>query len=202
MTRRWLYLARHGETAWNRANRWQGHTDVALNEVGRQQARALAEIARNRGIALVHASDLGRARETAEIVAAALGVPGVVIDPGLRERGFGCFEGLTREECMAQFPHEWATYKSGAGAPPPGGEVQAHVVERMRDAMLRAATALQDEPSEDAAALAVSHGGSIRLLVGSITGEVPPPLENGALFSLEVLFDGAAGTFGAVSRIK
>src|SRR5919198_186378 len=62
-----LFLARHGETEWNAAGRWQGHTDVAINENGRAQARALAERMRREGVAAIASSDLARARITAEI---------------------------------------------------------------------------------------------------------------------------------------
>ena len=83
---RHLLLARHGETDWNVAGRWQGHTDVPLNATGRAQALALAERLRNEGIAAVATSDLSRARHTAEIVAGALGVPVALVDPALREQ--------------------------------------------------------------------------------------------------------------------
>ncbi|HEV3030468.1 MAG TPA: histidine phosphatase family protein, partial [Polyangia bacterium] len=92
--RRVVYLARHGETSWNREGRWQGHTDIALNDVGLGQARALGALLRGRDIERIHTSDLARARQTAETAAAMLGVTELVVDPGLRERSFGVFEGL------------------------------------------------------------------------------------------------------------
>src|SRR4051812_26379363 len=105
-----FYLARHGETDWNLAGRWQGQTDIGLNARGGQQAVAMAERLRGRGITRVRASDLVRARETAEIVAGVLGTGVISIDPALRERGYGVFEGLTRDECAAQHPSAWACY--------------------------------------------------------------------------------------------
>jgi probable phosphoglycerate mutase len=104
---RTLYLARHGETDWNLEGRWQGQTDIGLNGSGRAQAAALAERLAGHGIAHVSASDLSRARQTAEIVARRLGVATVAVDHALRERGFGVFEGLTREECAQRFPDSW-----------------------------------------------------------------------------------------------
>src|SRR5215213_2410221 len=103
---RTLLLARHGETAWNSEGRWQGHTDIALSPRGREQAVALAGRLQRLGhaVARIRSSDLGRARETAEIVARTLGVTDLGVDPRLRERGFGVFEGLTREECGARYP--------------------------------------------------------------------------------------------------
>jgi probable phosphoglycerate mutase len=184
--RRTIYLARHGETAWNRAGRWQGHTDVELNEDGRLQAHALGRALVARGIVRAHASDLARARETGEIVATLLGLPPVAIDPGLRERGFGLFEGLTREETEERYPEAWAHYQSGAGDSPPGGEAREQVVARMRAAVQAVAAALRTHHPGEGSALAISHGGAIRLLVKSITGQLPPPLENGAIFRLDV----------------
>lgn len=180
-----MYLVRHGETAWNQVGRWQGHTDVGLNEAGRVQARALAGTFAAHGICRAHSSDLARARETAEIIAARLGLSSVTTDSGFRERGFGCFEGLTREECQARFPEAWARYRSLQSVPPPGGEERAAVVARMRAATLRAASALPP----GGVGLVVSHGGAIRLLLASITGTDPGPLENGAGFKLEILDD-------------
>jgi broad specificity phosphatase PhoE len=173
-----VWLARHGETDWNREERWQGHTDIALNDVGRAQARALAERLRGRGITRIHASDLRRARETAEIVAATLGGSDVVVDPGLRERSFGLFEGLTRLECEQLHAAHWASYRSAARRMPPGAEAQDALVVRMQDAIARAVAAAA---GTDGAVLVVSHGGAIRALVAHATGVLPPPLENVAL---------------------
>jgi probable phosphoglycerate mutase len=189
-----VYVARHGETDWNREARWQGHTDIALNPAGRDQARQLAEALRSAGIVQVRSSDLWRARETAEIVALALGIPDVTIDAGLRERAFGCFEGLTREECAERFPEEWALYRGDIRLPPPGGEPHEQVMARMQVAVRRFVTALP----AGAAGLVIGHGGATRALVTSLTGEVPAPMDNGATFRIEWEGD----DFGAVTRIR
>ena len=78
--KRTVYLARHGETEWNRIGRWQGATDIPLSDVGRAQARLLADRLRDRRIARVHASQLSRALETAQIIAARLGAPAPTAD--------------------------------------------------------------------------------------------------------------------------
>lgn len=96
-----LLLARHGETDWNRERRWQGHADPPLNETGRQQARTLAADAA--GVEAVYASDLARARETAEIVAAALGVP-LQLDPRLREADVEDLTGRSVTEVIGDWP--------------------------------------------------------------------------------------------------
>jgi probable phosphoglycerate mutase len=179
--RRIFYLARHGETSWNLAGRWQGQTDIGLNDRGREQAQALAERLRGHGIARVRASDLLRARQTAEIVARVLGTGSVSIDPALRERSYGVFEGLTRDECAARHPVAWASYMADRTFSPPGAERQEDLVRRMREAMRRAH---DEEAGDGAAVLVVSHGGAIRALLASATGTHPPPMDNGAILRL------------------
>jgi broad specificity phosphatase PhoE len=98
-----LLLARHGETDWNRERRLQGSTDVPLNDLGRSQARQLAAELEDVELAAIFSSDLQRASETAEIVAAAKGLR-VQTERGLRERSFGSWEGLTRDEIAERFP--------------------------------------------------------------------------------------------------
>jgi len=185
-----IFLARHGETEWNRVGRWQGNTDIPLSEIGRAQARSLAERLRERGIREIFTSDLSRARETAEIVAEALGVTCLQIDPRLRERGFGCFEGLTREECEQRYSDVWARYLADRRTTPTGAEPQEQVVARVVAALTAVA-------SSDLAGhvLVVSHGAAIRAFVHTITGTAPAPLANTALFSVS---HGAQG-FGSIT---
>lgn len=185
---RTLYLARHGETEWNRIGRWQGATDIPLSDVGRAQARLLADRLRDRRIARVHASQLSRALETAQIVAARLGAPAPTADPRLRERGYGAFEGLTREECAERFPGAWEQYLTDRRAVPPGAELPAEVTERITASLTE--IALAGGQPESAAILVVSHGGAIRSFIHATIGVVPPPLENGAVFRLR--FEGGS----------
>src|SRR5271167_1540411 len=84
VARRLIYLVRHGETDWNAAERWQGHTDIPLNATGRAQADAVAEALSGAGLAGVVASDLSRAQETANIIAARLGIGVAYVDADLR----------------------------------------------------------------------------------------------------------------------
>ena len=107
-----LILVRHGETAWNRAKRLQGQTDVPLSEVGREQAALLARRFQTTGSGTLlsaltpqsaYSSDLRRASETAQIVLAALPVPlPLQTTPLLRERAFGWREGLDADEMRAR----------------------------------------------------------------------------------------------------
>src|ERR1700741_2656837 len=98
-----LLLVRHGETDWNRERRFQGHADQPLNETGREQARAPATDLDGNGIDLIYTSDLARARETAEIVGAQLGLD-VVAMRELREIDVGEWEGLTWQEIEERYP--------------------------------------------------------------------------------------------------
>jgi probable phosphoglycerate mutase len=174
-----LLIARHGETEWNRVGRWQGKTDIPLSERGRAQALALAASLRGRAIAAVHSSDLLRASETAAIIAGALGVAAPGLDARLRERGFGCFEGLTRDECAARHPDAWARYLADRSATPPDGEPQPEVAARMLAALTDIARAPH---SAGEATLVISHSGAIRTFIQTVTGAYPPPVDNGALF--------------------
>jgi probable phosphoglycerate mutase len=106
-----ILLIRHGETAWNAERRLQGHLDIPLNEEGERQARLLGEALASEPIDLVVASDLQRARQTAQAVAALRGMP-LLIEPGLRERCYGGFEGLLYSEIEQRFPVEFAAWQA------------------------------------------------------------------------------------------
>jgi probable phosphoglycerate mutase len=165
-----LFLVRHGETDWNAEGRWQGQTDVPLNAAGRAQARALAGRLRGHGIATVASSDLLRARETAEIAAAELGLALGVVDHRLREQSFGDFEGLTAGECEERFPAAWARSLADWRATPPGGESGGEMLARVVPA-LRAIAA------PGVTALVVMHGRVLRTFVREVLGATagPPP---------------------------
>ena len=112
-----LLLVRHGETDWNREGRWQGLSDTSLNDLGREQARVLAGTL-DGTVDAVYSSDLNRARETAEILAEELDLE-VRLDPRLRERGFGSWEGLTTPEIEERFGEAHRLWRAGNG---PGAE--------------------------------------------------------------------------------
>jgi broad specificity phosphatase PhoE len=177
MARR-IFVARHGETDWNAAQRWQGHTDVPLNDVGRGQARELAGRLRTHRVGGVVTSDLARAAETGRIVAAELGVPVAYVDHALRERSFGVFEGLTREECEIHHADAWRAWLEHRRVPT-GGEAQETLSARIVEAIGRVGEAIA---RDDAPALVVTHGGALRALVLAVTGTTPPPVKNGAVW--------------------
>ena len=99
-----LYLVRHGETEWNRLRRIQGLTDIPLNDTGREQARRTGMLLTRRPIARVYASPLGRARETAEIIARELGLSEPELRDALVERNYGAAEGMSFHEIDVTYP--------------------------------------------------------------------------------------------------
>lgn len=105
-------LIRHGLTDWNVEKRAQGQSDIPLNESGRRQARALAERLRGEEWDYIFSSDLSRAKETADLVAEALGLS-VQTDERLREEGYGEAEGTTKEERISRWGSEWKSLPLG-----------------------------------------------------------------------------------------
>jgi len=118
-----IIAIRHGETAWNVDTRIQGQLDVPLNDTGRWQAERLARaLAGREAINVVYTSDLLRAWETARAVAESTGAP-LIADEGLRERGFGAFQGKTFTEIEATMPDEAQRWRKRDPLwAPPGGE--------------------------------------------------------------------------------
>ena len=121
-----LIAVRHGETAWNVDTRVQGQLDIGLNEVGRRQSVRLAQALVDEQLEALYASDLGRARDTALAVASLTGLP-LQLDPRLRERAFGRFEGMTYAEIEQRFPDESRRWRQRDPdfAPEGGGEALA-----------------------------------------------------------------------------
>jgi probable phosphoglycerate mutase len=106
-----ILLIRHGETDWNAARRLQGHTDIALNDAGLLQADALGRALAQMPLAAVIASDLLRARQTAQAVAGHHGID-LRIDSALRERCYGGFEGLQHAQIAKVYPQYYAAWQS------------------------------------------------------------------------------------------
>ena len=151
-----ILLARHGETDDNVAPpRVQGWIDTPLNDVGRTQARELADAARGRGLAAIRSSHLARARETAEIVASELGLD-VIVDERLAESRRGSWEGRLLEEIERDEPELWAAWRRG------GAEFRFPGGESLGDHAKRVEAVLADLQSGPLPALCVCHGGTIR----------------------------------------
>ena len=162
-----ILLARHGETDWNAQGRWQGWADPPLNETGREQARALAAQLRDTLFDAVYASDLGRAHQTAVIVAEPHGVP-VVADPALREIDVGRWSGLTRTEIDERFSGERA-----------GGETREQHASRVLAAVERIAREHRGQRI-----LIVTHGGTMRALRSHVSEEPLHPIANCSVLEL------------------
>jgi broad specificity phosphatase PhoE len=182
-----LLLARHAETDWNRDGRFQGHADPPLNERGREQARALAELLEGEALEAVYSSDLRRAHETAEIVARLKGLE-VTVDPQLRERDFGPWSGLTLMEIEERFPDQIRLWRQGKASP---GESRDSLTQRVVAAARRIASAYPEGQ-----VLVVTHGGAVRVLrhaMGLDEHLSAPGLANAELVKIAIGRDTFAG---------
>jgi probable phosphoglycerate mutase len=147
-----FWFLRHGETDWNAQNLSQGNVEVPLNERGREQAREAAGKLRRRGIRTVISSPLGRAEETARIIAETLEL-NVAIDAGLREASYGEHEG----EPMTGWYDDWVA----GNHIPRGGESFSALRQRAVEAVNRALT-------RPGPVLVVAHGGFFRAVRGAM----------------------------------
>ncbi len=144
-----LLLVRHGQSEWNALGRWQGQADPPLSELGQRQAAHAAGVLG--AVDAVVASDLERAQHTAAIIAEFLGVGPVAIDPRLRERHAGEWQGMTREEIAEQWPGYLEARRR-----PPGWEPDELLLDR-------ALAAIRDLTAQigSGTAVVVTHGGLI-----------------------------------------
>ncbi|MEN9983969.1 MAG: hypothetical protein RI918_1938 [Pseudomonadota bacterium] len=164
---------RHGETSWNVDTRIQGKLDIGLNDNGRKQAERLgAALAKSQAqeplnvISAIYSSDLWRAYDTALSISQATGVP-VVADEGLRERGFGVFEGKTFDEIAQLWPDQSLRWRQrDPHFCPEGGESLTQFTERI----LKASEALAAAHPGQQIAL-VAHGGVMDVLYRAATGQ-------------------------------
>jgi broad specificity phosphatase PhoE len=155
-----VLLARHGQTDDNREPiRVQGFTDTPLNDTGRRQASELAERVAGDGIASLWSSDLSRARETAEIVGARIGLA-PRLDARLREANRGRWEGHRFIDIAREEPDRYAAWlRAGADFRFPGGE-------SLLDQQVRVSECLSEiHAAGELPALVVCHGGSIRVML-------------------------------------
>jgi glucosyl-3-phosphoglycerate phosphatase len=161
-----IVLWRHGRTEWNASGRFQGQTDIDLDEIGRAQAwesaRRLAALEPD----LLISSDLRRTRDTMAALAAITGKP-IQLDERLRETFAGEWQGLTGAEIASRYPEEYKAWRAGdpllkVG----GGETRQDVAERMAAAVRDIAARLAD----DGLAVLTSHGGAARLGIAALIG--------------------------------
>ena len=159
-----LLLVRHGETEWNQQRRYQGQTDIPLNEIGREQALTIAPRMKAYDIDVVYSSDLKRAFETAAIISESVGMD-IQPDQRLRELSFGVFEGLTFAQIEEQWPKELAAWMIDRSNTPPEGESMEQFAARLDDFLVHIRANHQDET-----VLIVSHGGSLKQIIRTLLG--------------------------------
>ena len=168
MTAARVLLLRHGRTAYNAEARFQGQTDIPLDEVGLGQAKRVADAlaAELAGEPVrILSSDLSRAAQTAEALATRLGVE-VTTDPRLREIYAGEWEGLLREQIIARWPDDFAAWRRG------DGDVRIGGGESRMDAGLRTAAAIReaDQAMDGGTLICIGHGGALRAAIFLLLG--------------------------------
>jgi probable phosphoglycerate mutase len=165
-----LFIVRHGRTAYNASHTIQGQLDVELDETGRAQAAALAPRLAELAPAVIVASDLRRAADTAAPLAALTGLA-VRLDPRLRERSFGLWQGLHGREIAERHPEEYARWQAGK-------EIDGCGVEGLDDLAKRASTAFREaaDLAPAGTVLVFCHGGTARYGLGSLLGWPAPVL--------------------------
>lgn len=161
-----LVLLRHGRTAWNLEGRAQGHTDVGLDHTGRRQATAMAPVIAAMRPDNLWSSDLARARQTAEFVAAQTGLE-IRFDARLREFDVGERAGLTFPEFADRYPAEYEAWRAGhitGGVP--GAETPDMVLRRMVPALQE----IWDQTAAEQTTVAVSHGACLKISLVAFLG--------------------------------
>jgi phosphoserine phosphatase len=158
-----ILLARHGESDWNRDGRWQGHADRPLTDLGREQARALADRLAAIELDAVYSSDLERARETAAIVAKPHQLPVKELSD-LREVDVGSWSGLTRAEAEELYPDAFRHWTEGGE-----GWDDGETYEQLGERVVRALGMIAAKHA-DGRVLVVAHGGTIRAIHAAALG--------------------------------
>lgn len=143
-------LIRHGSTAWNKEGRAQGHTDNPLDTEGLEQAALLAERLSTEQWDYLYSSDLLRARQTAEVIAARLGMEITGLTPGIREMNAGLIEGTTEQDRVERWGSGWKTLDLG--------------LENPEASEIRGSQAIEEiaEKHPGSRILVVSHGAILR----------------------------------------
>ena len=159
-----FYLLRHGETEWNKLGKFQGLTDVSLNERGFAQARDSARAALGWEPSALYASSLTRTVQVAEEIRKITGVS-VVADPGLRELSLGDLEGVTGAEMRADWPEVYETWRNNpADVVMPNGESLAQLQKRAWEVILE----IEQAHAGDEDIVVVSHNFTIRTIICAI----------------------------------
>ena len=154
-----LFLIRHGETPWTRERRFQGSTNTHLSSRGKRQAAALARSLKRQGLHYIYASDLWRARETADIIAKASRKK-ISFDKRLRELGFGEWEGRTSAELWKDKKSRYRDWCRGKIVTPKKGEPMPALQKRIRGFLNEIC---RKHPGKRIAV--VTHGGPVKIFL-------------------------------------
>ena len=158
-----VLLWRHGQTDWNMINRFQGHSDIPLNDVGRYQAKHAAEILAGMKPTAIISSDLGRAHATAQALADLVGLP-VTTHENLRETNGGLWEGKTGKENRAEDFQNFIRWIDGDDNPAgTTGEKRSEVAARAVGVIMK-----ELEGKTDQLLVVATHGGTARCVLGEL----------------------------------
>jgi len=158
-----VLLWRHGQTDWNIVNRFQGHSDIPLNDVGRYQVKHAAEILAGMNPTAIISSDLGRARATAQALAELVGLP-VTTHENLRETNGGLWEGKTGKENRAEDFQNFIRWIDGDDNPAgTTGEKRSQVAARAVGVIMK-----ELEGKTDQLLVVATHGGTARCVLGEL----------------------------------
>lgn len=165
-TRRRIIFWRHGRTAWNSAGRFQGQEDIELDDAGKAQAAAAAQLLQGSGPTRIISSDLKRALDTAAALAGPTALD-ITPDARLRETFLGDWQGLTYPEIVERFPEQMDEWNAGSvESRPGGGETRTEMAARMAAAILEAVETLDS----DGTLVVVTHGGAARVGIAHLLG--------------------------------
>jgi probable phosphoglycerate mutase len=159
-------LWRHGQTVWNAERRFQGQSDIPLDEVGQAQAERAARLLAALRPDLIVSSDLSRAAQTAAPLSRLTGLE-LTLDKDLRERSGGCWEGLTDTEIRTRYPVEHASWTPPDGEP---SNLVAEAVLARGDDPPRPPRAGSEPGFVTGLAVVVSHGAALRLGMSRLLG--------------------------------
>lgn len=165
-----ILLIRHGETDWNTEKRLQGHLDIGLNAEGLRQAHALGQALLKEPLDAIYASDLQRAKHTAQAIATPRAMA-VQTDAGLRERCYGAFEGLRHGDISERYPQEFAAWRAREmDARFPDGQNVAETLREFSTRILRAITVIATRHNHHKKIAIVTHGGVLECVYREAKG--------------------------------
>ncbi len=185
ITNHW-YVMRHGQTDWNKEERYMGHREIPINETGRAQVVTAAEKLSDKGIDVIISSNLLRCKETAEIVGKKLGIV-PIFDERLREIDEGAWEGLLKSEVIEKYPDTWKT-RTDLDNERGGAETWRDVSKRVHEAFNE-----YRQKYKGKNVLLVTHGGAIGTLEAGLRGfsegKIPPGKDHASFMEIEIAED-------------